>query len=334
MWIEPRVKPEDDGKQIYCVRSVTKATTVGYGVDNEFIYGSSSSSYEIVNDTFKINLQKGATYSFISESYFDPYNIVVYDSMGTPLVGNSEGNDLEYGDDSIFDYIATYTGTHYISANWDHGLASGHQYLYFFAWEDVDTIPAITNHTPIITSGSTATIAENAAISTVLYTATATDIDANTTLVYSLSGTDVALLNINSSNGQVTLKAPADYETKSSYGFNVIASDGVLVATKAVTASVTDVYEVMAFSDILNPTGISSLTSSQMGTSKLLSFESYPNNTSGFENKADFLYLFPGDPFYSMFKVSLQKGATYSISSAVAHSDTNLRYRLLLVLIS
>ena len=94
---------------------------------------------------------------------------------------------------------------------------------------------------PTITSISTGTVTENAVTSTVIYKATATD--ANTTLKYSLSGTDAALLNINSTIGNVTLKTSANYEAKKSYSFNVIASDGSLTATKAVIVNVTNVNE-------------------------------------------------------------------------------------------
>ncbi|PYF83297.1 VCBS repeat-containing protein/autotransporter-associated beta strand protein [Marinomonas alcarazii] len=104
---------------------------------------------------------------------------------------------------------------------------------------------ADVNDAPVITSGSTGNVIENATTSTVIYTATATDAD-NDSLAYSLSGTDAALLNINASTGAVTLKNSADYETKSSYSFNVIVTDngtGSLTDTQAVTVSVTDVNE-------------------------------------------------------------------------------------------
>ena len=100
------------------------------------------------------------------------------------------------------------------------------------------------NDAPTITSGATGSVAENAAISTVVYTATATDVEAGTTLAYSLSGDDAALFNINSSSGAVTLKASADYETKPSYSINVVASDGTLTDPKAVTVNVTNADEV------------------------------------------------------------------------------------------
>ncbi len=102
------------------------------------------------------------------------------------------------------------------------------------------------NEAPTITSGATGTVAENAAISTVVYDANATDADAGNTVVYTLTGADAALFNIDSDDGEVRLKAPANFEVKSSYSINVVATDNAnpaLSATKAVTISVTDVNE-------------------------------------------------------------------------------------------
>ena len=102
------------------------------------------------------------------------------------------------------------------------------------------------NEAPTITSGSTASVAENAATSTVVYTATATDVDAGQTLSYSLTGTDAGSFDIDASTGVVTLKASANYEAKASYSLNVVATDngtGSLTDTKAVTVTVTNVNE-------------------------------------------------------------------------------------------
>ncbi|MER9745661.1 cadherin repeat domain-containing protein, partial [Mesorhizobium sp. M0187] len=58
------------------------------------------------------------------------------------------------------------------------------------------------NEAPTVTSGATASVAENAPASTVVYTATATDPDTtapNNTKTWSLTGTDASLLSINSS---------------------------------------------------------------------------------------------------------------------------------------
>ena len=108
------------------------------------------------------------------------------------------------------------------------------------------SITVTSNTAPTITSGSAGTVAENAAISTVVYTATATDVDAGQTLSYSLTGTDAGSFDINASTGVVTLKASANYEAKASYSFNVVATDngtGSLTDTKAVTVTVTDVND-------------------------------------------------------------------------------------------
>ncbi|MDP2549482.1 cadherin repeat domain-containing protein, partial [Oceanobacter sp. 4_MG-2023] len=81
---------------------------------------------------------------------------------------------------------------------------------------------------PSITSGAIATaIDENSGASTVVYTAIADDsADISDGVVFSLSGDDAADFSINSATGEVTLLADADYESKSSYNFVVIATDG------------------------------------------------------------------------------------------------------------
>jgi hypothetical protein len=76
-----------------------------------------------------------------------------------------------------------------------------------------------------------------------VYTATATDPDAGAVLAYSLSGTDAGLLSIDSATGAVKLNAAANFEAKSSYSFNVVASDGTNSVSKEVTLNVTDLDE-------------------------------------------------------------------------------------------
>ncbi|WP_334156678.1 DUF4347 domain-containing protein [Oryzomicrobium sp.] len=103
------------------------------------------------------------------------------------------------------------------------------------------------NDPPVITSGSSATVPENISTSTVVYQATAYDVDVGDTLTYGLSGTDASAFNINASTGAVTFKASPDFETKSSYTFNVTVSDGTATVTKAVTITITDVNEPPVF---------------------------------------------------------------------------------------
>ncbi len=107
-------------------------------------------------------------------------------------------------------------------------------------------IPA-PNTAPTITSGDTGSVSENSSLSVVAYTATATDAEGSP-ITYSLSGTDKDLLNINGSTGVVKLNIAANYEAKSSYSFNVVASDGSLSSSKPVTINVIDVNENTVFS--------------------------------------------------------------------------------------
>jgi VCBS repeat-containing protein len=102
------------------------------------------------------------------------------------------------------------------------------------------------NDAPVMTSAGTGTVAENAPASTVIYSAVATDVDADDTRSYSLKAAtgDAAAVAVDASTGAVTLIKPADFETKASYNFTVIATDKAgLTAEKAVTVSVTDVND-------------------------------------------------------------------------------------------
>ncbi|MDO9104013.1 MAG: cadherin domain-containing protein, partial [Methylovulum sp.] len=107
------------------------------------------------------------------------------------------------------------------------------------------------NEAPVFTSGSTGSVAENVAIATVIYTAAASDVDAGDTRSYSfktVAGDDAALVSINANTGAVTLRSPANFETKASYSFTVVSTDaGGLAAEKAVVANVTNVNEAPVF---------------------------------------------------------------------------------------
>src|SRR5439155_1083519 len=111
------------------------------------------------------------------------------------------------------------------------------------------TVTDTNDVAPTITSGTTASEAENTAANTVVYTATATDPDTNGTVSFSLSGTDAALFSINSTTGEVRFaaapdhEAPADANHDNVYDLIVHANDGVHDTTQAVAITVTDVNE-------------------------------------------------------------------------------------------
>lgn len=105
----------------------------------------------------------------------------------------------------------------------------------------------IDNTDPAITSGASASVAENTAPSTVVYTAAATDTHGVT---YSLSGTDAARFTIDSATGEVRFvaspnyEAPTDSGSNNGYSINVNATDAAgNTSTKGVTISVTNVNE-------------------------------------------------------------------------------------------
>ncbi len=102
----------------------------------------------------------------------------------------------------------------------------------------------LNDNAPVFTSGTTATVAENAATTTVVYDANSTDVDTvGGPTTYSLGGADAALFSIDSATGEVRLLASADYEADTGYSIDVIASDGANTTTQSVTVSVTDLND-------------------------------------------------------------------------------------------
>lgn len=109
--------------------------------------------------------------------------------------------------------------------------------------------PTPTNTAPTFTSATTATIAENAPVSTVVIDVNATDAQ-NNSITYSLGGADAGLFSINASSGEVTLRSSADFEARSSYSITVTATDNAtpaLSASQNITVTVTNVNEAPAF---------------------------------------------------------------------------------------
>ena len=112
------------------------------------------------------------------------------------------------------------------------------------------------NHEPVITSATTiASIDENSGAGQVVYTVTATNQE-NEAITYSLAGVDADYFDINES-GVVTLKADPDFEEKSSYNFDVVATTAVggLTDTQSLTLNINNINEapVVDGSVILTP---------------------------------------------------------------------------------
>jgi T1SS-143 domain-containing protein len=110
----------------------------------------------------------------------------------------------------------------------------------------------VTDVAPVITSPTAVSVAEGTSAATTVYTAVAAD-PAGGTVTYALTGADAAAFTIDNSTGAVHFNAVPNYETKSSYSFNVQASDpSNQFSTQAVTINVTDLAPV-----ITSPTAVS-----------------------------------------------------------------------------
>ncbi|WP_137170039.1 DUF4347 domain-containing protein [Marinomonas sp. FW-1] len=219
---------------------------------------------------------------------------VIYTAKATDADGTAVNNTLSYslsGADADKLNIDAVTGEVTLKASADYETQSSYSFNVIASDNQAGTEDAtqavtvsvndLNDNAPVFTSGLTGSVNENAATSTVIYTAKATDADgtaANNTLRYSLSGTDADKLNIDAVTGKVTLKASADYETQSSYSFNVIASDnqaGTEDATQAVTVSVVDINEApVANNDSASATeagGVNNTTAGSSATGNVLS---------------------------------------------------------------
>ena len=89
-------------------------------------------------------------------------------------------------------------------------------------------------------------LAEHLPSSTVALDVDATDSE-KSTLIYAISGQDSDMLQMDPSSGEVRLLAPADFATKQSYKFNVIASDGVLSSVVSARIDITESIDTAPF---------------------------------------------------------------------------------------
>lgn len=176
------------------------------------------------------------------------YKAVATDADGDPITYTLGGTDA-----GAFNISAT--GDVTLKAPADFETKASYSFQVIASDGEHSTTKAVTlnvtdvNDAPVITSGAEETIAENSPIATVVYTAIATDQDGDV-LTFSLTGDDADAFNIDAATGAVTLKAPADFETKDSYSFNVVASDGEASTSKAVTLHITDVDPEDAFTTV------------------------------------------------------------------------------------
>jgi serralysin len=103
-------------------------------------------SNALLHDTYSFTAIAGATYDFFSTSYFDPFLLRVYDQFGNTVAANDEADDPPdfewtdggfYSQDVIYEWVAPYTGTFYVSGDWNQGSSFKSYSLQIY--EDIDT---------------------------------------------------------------------------------------------------------------------------------------------------------------------------------------------------
>jgi hypothetical protein len=144
--------------------------------------------------------------------------------------------------------------------------------------------------TPVISSASSASWAENA--TGTVYTATATDTFTGGTMSYALGGADASRFNINATSGAVTFAATPNYESPLDNGSNniydltITASDGTNTSTaQAVQITVTNVAE-LGDSIISLGTGMGQLINPIL-VDNGISYYYWDKDSSGTANAAD-----------------------------------------------
>lgn len=135
------------------------------------------------------------------------------------------------------------------------------------------------DNAPVITSGASASFAENGVGAA--YIATATDADNLGALTYSIGGSDATRFNINASTGVVSFQSSPDFEVPTDVGANnvydisVSVSDGVHTTTQAVSIQVTNADESLAApaAPMLSAVALDNQTSVDVRTNIVLNFD-------------------------------------------------------------
>ena len=167
----------------------------------------------------------------IGPAALQPDDVLIYNAVTGTLLFDIDGN----GANAATPFATLSTGLNLTASNF---IVSG-----------------APNNLPVITSGSSASIAENSAVSLVVYQTVATDPNGDA-VSYSLTGEDAGRFTIDAS-GAVRLVSPADFETKKSYSFTVVASDSAPNdSLKQVTLTITDVGEFAAAYIVTETSGL------------------------------------------------------------------------------
>ena len=225
--------------------------------DTDTAGNTANATLSFTRDTTDPVFTSAATANFAENGTGTAYTVAASDTSLITSYAISGGADA-----ALFNINATTGAVTFIAApNFEAPADAGGDNVYDLTLTATDTAGnttvgalavAITvtnvNEAPTLTSGATASFAENA--TGTVYTVTATDPDASTTFTYALGGADAARFAINSSSGVVTFATAPNFEAATDSGANnvyditVTASDGTnTTAAQAVAITVTNVNE-------------------------------------------------------------------------------------------
>ena len=176
-------------------------------------------------------------------------NDTVTGGAGSDHLEGGAGIDTAVFEHDINEYTINLTlGTYSITRAGETDLVSGFEKLNFNGIVvDIAGSPndLFNTHNPVFTSLLTANVNENVPATQVVYDADATDADtAFGDIVYSLgTDDDSGLFSIEAATGKVRLLNSANFEAKSAYTFNVIATQGATHSTQTVTLAINNVNE-------------------------------------------------------------------------------------------
>ena len=197
-----------------------------------------------VNDNSPV-ISSGSGFS-VDENKLSIGNIIATDLDGDTLIYSVSGSELAISNSGALTF-ADSNGADFETQSTYIAVVTVTDGIFNAEQTIIITVQDTNDNFPVVTSSSF-TPNENLVV---IGTVTATDDDANSSLSYSISGSDTirdgeAYLDIDSSTGEISVSSGRgilDYETKSSYSFDVSVTDGTNVTTETVTVAVQNILE-------------------------------------------------------------------------------------------
>ena len=133
--------------------NITLYSSTSFGASGHYIgrLGTNNSL-----DMIGVELQNGASYNLVLQGEM-PSRLRIYDNEGYHLYavdGESAGYEEPYGVDTIARFQPTYTGTHYLSIEWEYGGSASGNYAVVIGSDD-HVVAASTNSPATGTIGIT-----------------------------------------------------------------------------------------------------------------------------------------------------------------------------------